>query len=510
MNRGVVLLPVLALLIVLVAVVVAALESERAGRRWRAEEQRTRAIETAVRWGLVALETELRRRLVDDVDLGSAAREVAVDRWLEVGCGTRARVRGRIDFPDADRAVPYRTVTRGGDGRIASVWRPAYFQSEIGVERLQEIVGSSDSDTSPETRRWLAHRLCELRDLRTWDQLQSTLVQRAESEPPLPRERLRSELPAIIRQLDPNPRLRRTNSHPWRTAGPDRGREEGHGAVLLPGLSGRFEFGVTVTIDGDPRPSVERTRRARLLERRRLSTESDWLRSEALQPDGVEIDGAQLGPERIDDATPRFGAEVPVADTSAATSTVAWTPWGGLFDTSGARRWVGAGISSEWAIEGDVGPVLGLRPFVGSRWVEERPNGLVVVAARGGLEIARVVDGGRGWGTILDRIWTCEGSGRVRWTDGDGVTCAEVVLPGPVLHTFPSRQPPGVVVRTATRWWRVDPEGAVRDLGALDPVEDGERYASDLRSGVWSLGDGGRLLRHRSAPGTPPTMELRL
>ena len=311
--KGFALLPVLVLLLVISLVVLAEAGRSVAARRereWREEERR---VEEALAYGVALTESRLRRRLADPTPLTA---EELVDPFLEAtyplhpeGEGDALSLRSRIIFGPGEESAD--TIARSEqDGRPVAVVRPLLHLPEVEHETLAGFLVPhfEEESLAEEAAGWTAGLLRRLRvggrppfdTSALANALESAYLENLPADPRLRRvlERWREIIPKLI---DPDPRLRRTNAHPHRLRGRDRGAYPGSGGVVSPRLSGRFT--VEVEVRKSEEATIRRTRaRLQLLERVSLRFQDDWLTPTLRQPGGIEWGEALPGPEVVSDA----------------------------------------------------------------------------------------------------------------------------------------------------------------------------------------------------------------
>ncbi|MGE3164445.1 MAG: hypothetical protein AB7O52_06045 [Planctomycetota bacterium] len=129
----------------------------------------------------------------------------------------------------------------------------------------------------------------------------------------------------LLAGVDPLARLRRTNAHPTRTDGYDRGRLTRRGPPIEAGPTLVQRFTATLRQGGaEPRTwSVDRQKQ--VLHRIALRAQQDWLEPQLDQPGGILV-GAALGPEVISDQDWDPGATEFVPTSNLAPLEVACQP----------------------------------------------------------------------------------------------------------------------------------------------------------------------------------------
>lgn len=108
------------------------------------------------------------------------------------------------------------------------------------------------------------------------------------------------DLDRLLADIDPVARLRRTNVHPTRTEGMDRGRVIGSRPSIHAGPALRQELSVEVRSTGRESRTWRAAEGRRIAHRLALRVQNDWLEPQLDQPGGVVV-GAAFGPELLTD-----------------------------------------------------------------------------------------------------------------------------------------------------------------------------------------------------------------
>ncbi len=307
--------PVVLLFLVAFGLLAAGVAGEAAmARRAVAHVRAEQACEEALGFALALIETRLRRRFelpgapppaeVFQVDgEGGIAWEGEYPpvEWRRIGLET-VRVRARVtrsDEPFFEESIG-RDPENGRPARaqVAVIPLPEATRVEIDLALSPYFEGEGASPALTAARVAFVERIDLLRrgelppsDL---DELAAALALAGE-------DGLADE--ELLRALDPVPRLRRTNSHPSRVRGPDRGSLGAGLPALTPEYSGRFLLEAEL-VPGHDRPARRRSARRTLdlLERVELRFEEDWLAPSLDQPGGVARSARiALGPEEVTD-----------------------------------------------------------------------------------------------------------------------------------------------------------------------------------------------------------------
>ncbi len=433
--RGFALVIVLLLTLAAALLVSARYGSERAEnavlRRLGAE----RLEKEALAYALALLEARLRARFADpapiafgEIVAGADGDAVAPALVVETtyppeGVAAPGRHAGALRV--TARALPVaepagvRTVARDSEcGATARVERRAAYLPECGSGELLEILAPhfaapEGSESDPEfahaplllaslvdSVRFAASFPMDAGDLNA--RLGAAIEDAAAAALP-GSALLDAEREDLLLALDPRPRLRRTNSHPLRAGGRDRGRVTTAGGVLIGDFSGRFLLEARLQPAPGARAAPARAARTRidLFERERLGFQDEWLAPGIDRLGGVVLRGAEaavgvaLGPEVEGDGDWTFGAARFVAAPAATTVLGrSWTPLPegalGVGHGSALFFWrsagAGAGAGDEWeAREFALGEPLPAHPALPSA---RAPRAWYVAAANDVLRVA--------------------------------------------------------------------------------------------------------------------------
>ncbi len=326
--KGIVLLPVL---LVMTALALLVLAEAQWGASERREEQHLlwqEQVRGALDYGLAVLESRLRRRLEDPTpprpqeifaegedsglsfELSYPPPELGEDQMepIQVSCRVRPPIHG--ESVDCIARDPQ-------DGRPAAVIRSLLHLPETNLQTLAKLLEPHFQEPGPRVAagNWLASLLHQLwrESPESWDnaawreRFAELYVQRLPPESEL-RAYLEEQLPALQVGLDPYSRLRRTNAHPSRVAGKDRGAYRLPGGPVSPRLSGRFVLEAELP-GKSPGSRHEARRTVTLLKRTELRFQEDWVQGE------VQLHDVCLGPEVISDAEYAAGEAIFIAAT---------------------------------------------------------------------------------------------------------------------------------------------------------------------------------------------------